>query len=335
MSKNKSRIQSVEYKPSTFFQQSDNPGFKPEKHPLANKEDNLDLMKVFTLAREVAGKANTFFDNAAAVKISAPHLREPIVTSAMSTQFKSDPTKKIGHSERIGLMDALNRFIPSGEGRRPGEDFTSSDWKDQRVETLTNFSAKAEQYRGTLELAAAQVGVMTERTPCEYGDNNCQSFVNNILPEGSNVGHTVNLHGIYGAINQAPEVARAHNQIVASYDQYRSESRPLQQQYTFNLPKPTIPAQKPYASVSQVVNSEVYNTPIIATWEDSPDRYHYGVLGASPGYYSPSPVSSFSPQSPEGILRDIEKDPNIKVVRNMFKESIVAIWNQNSSPKAP
>jgi hypothetical protein len=345
MSKNKpsqNRIQSILYEVATLFQQHTTPDFDRNKHPLA-AEDNLDLAKVFALARGKYNKDNSFLDNAGAIKITANNLANPILASAVSQKIPGDPTAtgtqggNLGHSERRVWMQALNKYIPAGEGRRPGDDYTSNVRTEQEVEKYLNLFQKAASYKGILEEKEGNVGLWTERTPCGYGNNNCNTFVNAISPEGSNVGHTLRPIEYERAGDQATRLGGLYRQLQDSHFQHNRDQRErerqaaIQQQSTFTLPKP-VPIDdkrlKPHAT-----SYNTYSPVVVSPWSSSPSYIVDSPLSPPRHiYFSPG----FSPQTPGEIWSSISNDPNIlnaTVTYYPNEGSIVQDWKPEKMDK--
>lgn len=335
MSKNKqnqNRINSVLYQPRTLFNLHTYDNFDKKKFPLASL-NNLDLAEEFAQERIKQKKTGDFYRNAGAVKITADHLSKPIKYADISEKLKNETGKypNLGHSERRVMMKGLSEFIPEGEYTPPIKDYSSSQPVEQELEKFKNLFEKAGNYKNLLESKQANVGLWTERPPCNYGNNYCEDFINRILPDGSNVGHILppSSQPYEDAASQATRLSRFYDQLQAGYNEYNNQGNIS----SYSLPKMS---KKPLASIlASPVNSSIVKnwTPkgdqASSTKNYMPDSNPYRVMNVdSPlvqtwdNYYNNTPEY----YTPRSILTQFNETPT---------SPYNAPWNDNPiSPNA-
>ena len=211
MSKNKQQqnpyYSSMYYDPLNIFTQ----------HSNMTGPNNIDLAKAFAEARynyndntklaEPREKPNNSFRrNAGAIKIFANPANsssEAIIESVISDPIPSSHNNyltTLGHSERVGFLQALDKLINktypnNGEIAPPSEKFDSNktDGIARKRQIFQNLFENASKYKQLLEKNDHRVNLWTERPPCNKRGDNCNTFLNNIMPniEGSGVGYIV------------------------------------------------------------------------------------------------------------------------------------------------
>lgn len=168
--------------------------------------NNFDLARAFYSARyndqgkirDIDG-ADRFTRNAGAVQLfnvnginalSIPHhsISNPIADNKGNLS-------SWGHTERLGMRDALDYFIPenNGEIERPSYYIRSSTPADHPLEILQSLVTYANDYKLYLENQRAVVKMWSEREPCSTnlsgGGRQCDEFIRNIFPNGSQYGY--------------------------------------------------------------------------------------------------------------------------------------------------